>query len=72
MHMFSYLGKFQDSCIFDTMSLENKNLETGFGSRQTKFWFRSLNKLGNWTDFNSRLKIFLIVNLKLSQFSVTT
>ena len=32
MHVFSYLGQFHDSCIFDTMSLENKKLEKGFGS----------------------------------------
>ena len=68
MPVFSYLSKFHDSGIFDTMSLESKNLETGFGSSHIKFWFHSLKKLGNWTDFNNRLKKFLIVNLKFSQF----
>ena len=56
MHVFSYLGQFHDSCIFDTMSLENKKLEKGFGSWHTKCWFHSLNKLGNWMDFNNRQK----------------
>ena len=70
MHVFSNLGKFHDSCIFHTMWLESKNLDTGFGSWDTKFWFHSLKKLGNLTDFNNRLKIFLIVNRKISQFYV--
>ena len=68
MHVFSNLGKFHDSCIFDTMWVESKNLETGFGSSHTKFWFHFLNKLGNLTDFNSRLKFFLILNRKFCNF----
>ena len=65
MHLFSYLGKFHDSYIFHTMWLESKNLETGFGSTHTKFWFHSLNKLGNWTNFNNRLKIFAILRVHI-------